>query len=50
MYLLQDIPPRAIYQINKRFIPTHREDNKRKEINLKKYEEWTKGLWRDLFG
>jgi sulfide dehydrogenase [flavocytochrome c] flavoprotein subunit len=36
--------------INKRFIPTHREDNKRKEITAKRYEEWAKGLWRELFG
>jgi sulfide dehydrogenase [flavocytochrome c] flavoprotein subunit len=36
--------------VNKRFIPTHREDNKRKEITAKRYEEWAKGLWRELFG
>jgi sulfide dehydrogenase [flavocytochrome c] flavoprotein subunit len=36
--------------INKRFIPTHREDNKRKKITAKRYEEWAKGLWRELFG
>ncbi len=36
---------------NKQKVHTHhREDNKRKEINVKKYEEWAKGLWRDLFG
>ncbi len=35
--------------VNKRFIPTHREDNKRKEITAKRYEEWAKGLWRELF-
>ncbi len=36
--------------VNKRFIPTHREDNKRKEITAKRYEEWAKGLWREMFG
>ncbi|MEN3029029.1 MAG: FAD-dependent oxidoreductase [Aquificaceae bacterium] len=36
--------------ISKRFIPTHREDNQRKESTAKRYEEWAKGLWRDLFG
>ena len=36
--------------INKRFIPSHREDNKRKETTAKRYEEWAKGLWRELFG
>ncbi len=35
---------------SKRFIPTHREDNQRKETTAKRYEEWAKGLWRDLFG
>jgi sulfide dehydrogenase [flavocytochrome c] flavoprotein subunit len=29
---------------------THREDNKRKEITAKRYEEWAKGLWRELLG
>ena len=35
--------------VSKRFIPTHREDNVRKESTAKRYEEWAKGLWRDLF-
>jgi NADH dehydrogenase FAD-containing subunit len=35
---------------SKRFIPTHREDNQRKETTAKRYEEWARGLWRDLFG
>jgi len=35
---------------NKRFIPIHREDNQRKEQTAKRYIEWAKGLWRDLFG
>jgi len=36
--------------VSKRFIPTHREDNQRKEGTAKRYEEWARGLWRDLFG
>ncbi|MFN3598262.1 MAG: FAD/NAD(P)-binding oxidoreductase [Aquificaceae bacterium] len=36
--------------VSKRFIPTHREDNTRKETTAKRYEEWARGLWRDLFG
>lgn len=36
--------------LSKRFIPTHREDNVRKESTAKRYEEWARGLWRDLFG
>ncbi len=36
--------------INKRFIPSHREDNNRKEATAKRYNEWAKGLWRELFG
>ncbi|MEJ7553424.1 MAG: FAD/NAD(P)-binding oxidoreductase [Aquificaceae bacterium] len=36
--------------VSKRFIPTHREDNQRKESTAKRYEEWARGLWRDLFG
>lgn len=36
--------------VNKRLIPTHREYNKRKEIIAKRYEEWAKGLWRELSG
>ncbi len=35
---------------SKRFVPTHREDNQRKESTAKRYEEWARGLWRDLFG
>ncbi len=35
--------------VSKRFIPTHREDNQRKESTAKRYEEWARGLWRDLF-
>jgi NADH dehydrogenase FAD-containing subunit len=27
-----------------------REDNKRKEITAKRYEEWAKVFWRELFG
>jgi sulfide dehydrogenase [flavocytochrome c] flavoprotein subunit len=33
-----------------RFIPIHREDNERKESTAKRYIEWAKGLWRDMFG
>jgi len=33
-----------------RFIPIHREDNQRKESTAKRYIEWAKGLWRDMFG
>lgn len=33
-----------------RFIPLHREDNQRKETTAKRYIEWAKGLWRDMFG
>jgi len=33
-----------------RFIPIHREDNQRKEATAKRYIEWAKGLWRDMFG
>ncbi|MFN7065714.1 MAG: FAD/NAD(P)-binding oxidoreductase [Aquificaceae bacterium] len=36
--------------VSKRFIPTHREDNVRKESTAKRYQEWARGLWRDLFG
>ncbi|WP_448587384.1 NAD(P)/FAD-dependent oxidoreductase [Thermocrinis sp.] len=36
--------------INKRFIPSHKEDNKRRETTANRYEEWAKGLWRELFG
>ncbi len=36
--------------VSKRFVPTHREDNQRKESTAKRYEEWARGLWRDLFG
>lgn len=36
--------------VSKRFIPTHREDNQRKDTTAKRYEEWARGLWRDLFG
>lgn len=36
--------------VSKRFIPTHREDNQRKESTARRYEEWARGLWRDLFG
>ncbi|WP_333784845.1 FAD/NAD(P)-binding oxidoreductase [Thermocrinis sp.] len=36
--------------VNRRFVPLHREDNKRKETTAKRYEEWAKGLWRELFG
>jgi hypothetical protein len=36
--------------VNKRFILTHREDNKRKEVTAKRYEKWAKGLWMELFG
>ncbi|MCS7171038.1 MAG: NAD(P)/FAD-dependent oxidoreductase, partial [Aquificaceae bacterium] len=36
--------------VSKRFMPTHREDNQRKESTAKRYEEWARGLWRDLFG
>jgi len=35
--------------VSKRFIPSHREDNQRKEATAKRYEEWAKGLWRDMF-
>lgn len=35
--------------VSKRFIPTYREDNQRKESTAKRYEEWARGLWRDLF-
>ncbi len=28
----------------------HREDNARKEVNVKRYYEWAKGLWREMFG
>ncbi|WPM31384.1 FAD/NAD(P)-binding oxidoreductase [Hydrogenobacter sp. T-2] len=35
--------------VSKRFVPTHREDNQRKESTAKRYEEWARGLWRDLF-
>ncbi len=34
---------------NKRFIPKHIEDNIRKETTAKRYDEWARGLWRDLF-
>ena len=34
----------------KRFIPKHLEDNVRKATTAKRYEEWARGLWRDLFG
>jgi hypothetical protein len=27
-----------------------REDEKKKEITAMEYEEWAKGLWRELFG
>jgi len=30
--------------------PIHREDNSRKEVNVKRYYEWAKGLWREMFG
>ncbi len=33
----------------KRFIPIHREDNVRKESTAKRYMEWARGLWRDMF-
>ena len=36
--------------VSKRFVPTHREDNQRKESTAKRYYEWARGLWRDLFG
>ncbi|MCS7277255.1 MAG: FCSD flavin-binding domain-containing protein, partial [Aquificaceae bacterium] len=36
--------------VSKRFIPTYREDNQRKESTAKRYDEWARGLWRDLFG
>lgn len=28
----------------------HREDNTRKESTVKRYHEWAKGLWREMFG
>ncbi len=34
----------------KRFIPKHVEDNTRKTTTATRYEEWAKGLWRDMFG
>lgn len=33
-----------------KIIPTHREDNTRRKSTVKRYNEWAKGLWRDLFG
>ena len=36
--------------VNRRFIPSHREDNIRKEATAKRYEEWARGLWREFFG
>lgn len=33
-----------------KIVPNHREDNTRKKSTAKRYQEWAKGLWRDLFG
>lgn len=33
-----------------KIVPTHREDNIRRKSTVKRYNEWAKGLWRDLFG
>lgn len=33
-----------------KIIPNHREDNTRKKSTVRRYHEWAKGLWRDLFG
>lgn len=30
--------------------PIHREDNTRRESTVKRYHEWAKGLWREMFG
>jgi hypothetical protein len=30
--------------------PIHIEDNTGKEVNIKRYYEWAKGLWREMFG
>ncbi|MCX7760158.1 MAG: NAD(P)/FAD-dependent oxidoreductase [Hydrogenothermaceae bacterium] len=33
-----------------KIIPIHREDNVRRKSTVKRYNEWARGLWRDLFG
>lgn len=33
-----------------RIVPIHREDNTRRKSTVKRYNEWARGLWRDLFG
>ncbi len=37
-------------RVTKTVTPIHREDNVRKESSVKRYKEWAKGLWREMFG
>lgn len=39
-----------IDKIEGKITPIHREDNIRRKSTVKRYNEWAKGLWRDLFG
>jgi hypothetical protein len=43
----EEIPPRVIY---KRVDIQSILKERKKEITTKRYEEWAKGLWRELFG